>query len=104
MHAPAVLSLLAGESYGGAPGARVWFAAAPEGEGYSSGVAYWGEGSQSWAVPYVAGVLASGWQVNPALDGETMRELLFQSARVNASGDHMIDPPAFIALVEETLV
>lgn len=63
---------------------------------------YWGVGGQSWAVPYVAGVLALGWQVNPDLDAQTMRDLLFQSAWVNEKGCHMIDPPAFIELVRET--
>lgn len=64
---------------------------------------YWGIGGQSWAVPYVAGVLALGWQVNPDLDGQTMKDLLFQSAYVNENGSHMIDPPAFIELVRETV-
>lgn len=64
---------------------------------------YFGTGAQSWAVPYVAGVLALGWQVNPDLDGQAMKDLLFESAYVNENGNHMIDPPAFIELVRGTL-
>lgn len=63
---------------------------------------YWGTGGQSWGVPYVAGVLALGWQVNPELDAQTMKDLLFQSAWVSETGCHMIDPPAFIELVGKT--
>lgn len=64
---------------------------------------HWGEGGMSWSVPYAAGVLALGWQVNPELDAQTMRELLFASAWVNEDGCHMIDPPAFIELVKATV-
>ncbi len=65
--------------------------------------AYWGEGGQSWAVPYVAGVLALGWVVNPSLDAQTMRQLLFDSCYINESGNHMIDPVAFIEAVRQTV-
>lgn len=64
---------------------------------------YWGEGGVSWSVPYVAGVLALGWQINPELDAEAMKELLLQSAWVDGRGCHMIDPPAFIELVQATV-
>ena len=64
---------------------------------------HWGEGGLSWAVPYVAGVLALGWQVNPDLDAQTMKDLLFESAWVNGDGCHMIDPPAFIEMVRTTV-
>ena len=57
----------------------------------------------SWSVPYVAGVLALGWQINPELDAEAMKELLLQSAWVDGRGCHMIDPPAFIELVQATV-
>ncbi len=62
---------------------------------------YDGMGGESWAVPYVAGVLALGWQVAPELDAETMKDLLFQSCWINEMGNHMIDPTAFIELVRE---
>lgn len=64
---------------------------------------YDGWGGQSWAVPYVAGVLALGWQVNPDLDADTMKDLLYESCYVNENGNHIINPQAFIALVQESL-
>ena len=63
---------------------------------------YDGVGGQSWAVPYVSGVLALGWQVNPKLDGETMKNLLFQSSWVNEDGLHFINPPTFIDAVRKS--
>lgn len=69
---------------------------------YATGIyiyTYWGEAGVSWSIPYAAGVLALGWQVNPELDAQTMMDLLFQSAYVNDEGNHIIDPPAFIELV-----
>lgn len=64
---------------------------------------YWGNGGRSWSIPYAAGVLALGWQVNPELDAQTMMDLLLQSAYVNEEGCHIIDPPAFIELVRATV-
>lgn len=63
---------------------------------------YEGVGGESWAVPYVSGVLALGWQVNPELDGETMKNLLFESSWVNDEGLHFINPPAFIEAVQSS--
>ena len=62
---------------------------------------YEGQGGLSWAVPYVAGVLALGWQVNPKLDPATMKELLFQSSWLNKEGVPFINPPAFIEAVRQ---
>lgn len=62
---------------------------------------YDGIGGQSWAVPYVSGVLALGWQVNPELDGETMKSLLFQTSWVNEEGLHFINPTAYIEAVSK---
>lgn len=64
---------------------------------------YWGNAGLSWGMPYAAGVLALGWQVNPALDAQTMMDLLLQSAYVNEEGCHIIDPPVFIELVRATV-
>lgn len=64
---------------------------------------HWGESGYSWSIPYAAGVLALGWQVNPELDAQTMRELLFASAWVNEDGCHMIDPPAFVEMVKASV-
>lgn len=61
---------------------------------------YESKGGESWAVPYVAGVLALGWQVNPDLDADTMRNLLFETSWINGDGLHFIDPPEFIRAVQ----
>jgi subtilisin family serine protease len=60
---------------------------------------YYGRGGLSWAIPYCAGVLALGWQLNPDLGGEQMRELLFESAYTTRSGAKIINPKDFIHLV-----
>jgi len=82
--------------------------AAPNGfrtqaEEYQSGdfsYQYMGQGGLSWAIPYVAGVLAMGWQVQPDLDGEGMVKLLRESAFVK-NGCRIIDPLTFIDRVSD---
>ena len=64
---------------------------------------YFGIGGLNWAVPYAAGVLALGWQVNPDLDGDQMVALLFQTAARGKNGCQIVDPIAFIDAVEETV-
>lgn len=64
---------------------------------------YAGSGGLSWGIPYAAGVLALGWQVNPKLTAEEVRQLLIDSAYENEHGEHIIYPAAFIELVENTL-
>ena len=53
---------------------------------------YNSKGGQSWAVPYVAGVLAMGWQVNPGLEPGQMKELLFESVATGQNGAKIINP------------
>jgi len=65
------------------------------------GYQYCGRGGLSWSIPYCAGVLAMGWQVNPDLPPEQMRELLFKSAYVHKSGAKIINPKKFIKLVKK---
>lgn len=62
---------------------------------------YQSVGGESWAVPYVSGVLALGWQVNPKLDPDTMKKLLFETSWVNDKGLHFINPPDFIEAVRK---
>ncbi|MFC1677002.1 S8 family serine peptidase [Planctomycetota bacterium] len=62
---------------------------------------YCGRGGLSWAIPYCAGVLALGWQVNPELSSEQMSELLFKSAYVKETGEKIINPSEFIRLVRK---
>lgn len=59
-------------------------------------------GGHSWAIPYGTGVLAMGWQVNPALPGEELIALLRQTAYKDAQGHSFINPPAFIEAVRAT--
>jgi hypothetical protein len=61
---------------------------------------YNSKGGQSWAVPYAAGVLAMGWQVNPQLQPGQMKELLFKSAATGQNGEKIINPQRFIAMVK----
>ncbi|MEA5078817.1 MAG: S8 family serine peptidase, partial [Anaerolineaceae bacterium] len=75
-------------------------------ETYQDGVysyQYDGEGGLSWTLPYVTGVLAMGWQVNPNLSKDQMVGLLFDSAYKNQEGVKIINPVAFITKVKETV-
>jgi len=65
---------------------------------------YCGKGGLSWAIPYCAGVLAMGWQVNPELSPEQMRELLYKSAFTKKNGAKIIYPKKFIHLVRRAKV
>ena len=62
-----------------------------------------GRGGLSWSVPYLTGVLAMGWQVNPQLSNEEMLDILFDSAYQTESGEKVINPPAFIEAVQDTV-
>jgi hypothetical protein len=66
------------------------------------GYQYYGRGGLSWAIPYCAGVLALGWQINPELGPVQMRELLFKSAYTKKDGAKIINPGSFIQLVRKT--
>jgi subtilisin family serine protease len=62
---------------------------------------YSGLGGQSWAVPYVAGVLALGWQIDPELSNDDILELLFESAYTDSANNKIINPGAFIKAIME---
>ncbi len=64
------------------------------------GYQYEAIGGTSWAIPYVSGILALGWQLKPQLAGAEMVDLLLLSA-FHKNGCHIIDPQAFIALVKK---
>ena len=64
---------------------------------------YYGVGGISWSAPYLTGVLAMGWQVNPDLPYQTMIALLFNTAYSTENGAKIINPPAFIDAIKETL-
>lgn len=63
---------------------------------------YGGTGGLSWGIPYAAGVLALGWQINPQLTGEEIKQLLIESAYENEYGERIIYPAAFIEMVENS--
>jgi subtilisin family serine protease len=65
---------------------------------------YCSRGGLSWAIPYCAGVLALGWQIQPEIGPEQMRELLFKSAYIHKSGNRIINPNGFIRLVRKARV
>jgi serine protease AprX len=59
-----------------------------------------GQGGLSWSVPYLAGVLALGWQIRPDLTGQQMMDLILQTA-YDRNGWKVINPPAFIKMVKQ---
>ncbi len=62
---------------------------------------YDAQGGLSWSVPYVAGVLAMGWQLRPDLTYTQMLDLLFASASLTEEHLKIIDPEAFIEMVKQ---
>jgi serine protease AprX len=63
---------------------------------------YYGWGGLSWSVPYLAGVLAMGWQINPDLTNEQIIDLVFDTATVMDDDNLLINPTAFIDAVQKT--
>ncbi len=62
-----------------------------------------GYGGISWTTPYLAGVLAMGWQLNPDLTNSQILNLLFDSAFITESDEKIIDPTAFVEEVKLTI-
>jgi serine protease AprX len=67
----------------------------------SSDWQYTGSGGLSWGIPWAAGVLALGWQADPALGADEIVELLRESAYVSPEGARIIDPRAFISSIRK---
>jgi hypothetical protein len=67
---------------------------------YLGGIPYSGQGGESLSIPYVAGVLALGWQVKPDLKADEIVKLLFKTAYVTADGYKIINPVAFIDAIK----
>lgn len=57
---------------------------------------------KSWSTPYLTGVAALGYQLNPELRPERVKELLIKSATLSKAGA-VINPKGFIELVRETV-
>ncbi len=64
---------------------------------------YTGQGGFSWGMPYAAGVLALGWQINPDLDYRQIADLLNETCVKNAQGWKIIAPRAFVEAVKKTV-
>lgn len=64
---------------------------------------YVGLGGLSWTVPYLSGVLAMGWQVNPTLTSSELLELVYASAYITDGNHTIINPPVFIEMVRLTI-
>jgi hypothetical protein len=74
-------------------------------EEYSEGspsYQYTGQGGLSWGIPYAAGVLALGWQVNPTLDNAQIVQILFETCSIANDGSNIINPIAFIDAIKKT--
>jgi subtilisin family serine protease len=61
---------------------------------------YWGTSGLSWAIPYVAGLSALAWQVNPRLRYSEIRELLIKTAGTKPNGVKVLMPLTFIDSVK----
>ena len=64
---------------------------------------YTGWGGLSWSTPYLTGVLAMGWQINPSLTGSQLLKILYSTAYVNKDKLSIVDPKAFIDGVRLTI-
>ena len=61
---------------------------------------YDGSAGLSWSIPYAAGVLALGWQVDPTLTNDEIVQLLFDTCGTGADGSNIIDPVACVEEIE----
>jgi hypothetical protein len=60
------------------------------------GYQYTGRGGLSWTPPYIAGILALGWQLRPDLSASQMWDLLVQSAYAGDQSTRIVHPKAFL--------
>ena len=58
------------------------------------------EGGRSWAAPYLAGLAALAFQVNPQITPDEIKKLLIETALHTAAGA-IVNPPAFIQKTKE---
>ena len=65
---------------------------------------YDGPGGISWTVPYLSGVLAMGWQINPDLTSFQLLDKVYASAYVTENNHKVINPKAFIEMVKLTII
>lgn len=64
---------------------------------------FWSSGGLSWGAPYLAGVIALGYQVNPNLPQEEVYQYLRETGvPFNDNGGCIINPKAFIQKINES--
>jgi hypothetical protein len=56
---------------------------------------FWRDGGLSWTAPYLAGLAALAYQVNPSIKPARIRRLLVETAHRTEIGP-VVNPPAFI--------
>jgi serine protease AprX len=59
---------------------------------------YTSVGGLSWSIPYVAGVCALGWQMNPNITAPQMKSILLRSAYLTKEGVRVINPEGVVAM------
>lgn len=64
------------------------------------GYTHYGQGGLSWGIPYCAGVMALGWQVDPTLTGDEIMRYLLSTAATGTDGNSIIDPVQFIQTLQ----
>lgn len=65
--------------------------------------AFWEGGGLSWTVPYIAGVISLGLQVNPSLTEKEAIDYLYKSG-FDFHGGKLINPEGFVKMVKENCI
>lgn len=65
----------------------------------------YGKGGYSWITPYIVGVMAIGWQINPDLSAKELLNLLYETATRPQSMTRggLINPKGFVQAVKATV-
>lgn len=62
---------------------------------------YSGQSGHSWSIPYIAGTLALGWEVDSTLTGNEIIEILFDTAYKLEDGNKVVNPIKFIEYIND---
>ena len=60
---------------------------------------YWGNGGLSWTMPYMLGLYADAFAIDPSLTQEEIKKLIVDTAYVNSKGQRIVYPVNFISEV-----
>jgi hypothetical protein len=71
--------------------------------------AFYGEGGRSWSIPYIAGMYALAWQVDPGISPQKFWSTALQTGRTTQiehngkpySFGVILDPQALIAAIQK---